>query len=322
MQAKRMDQFEKGPITFRTRAGVTYAAKWKSTGKVYAIKMRQKQEIIASKTVDHVLTERKHVGAFKSRFIEETYAAFGDSQYLYFVSEFIPGGDLFSLLAYRGVLELDEAAFMVAQITCGLDYLHKALHFVHRNVKPDNIQIQFNGHVKLCGFQLANKIESSELRYTLCGTPEYIAPEVILNKGYGFGVDWWAWGVVFYELLFGRGPFAFNDTMDVFGAILSNQIYYPSGQSFIPPVRKLIKKCLMVEPHTRFGALKTGVKELERNPVFKKINFDAMHEGELEAVCKPRMTDEEDMVCFENVPQDPMEEPAPIPKSNDPFADW
>jgi serine/threonine protein kinase len=225
-------------------------------------------------------------------------------------------------MQYKETMEIEEAAFITAQIALGLDHLHNEKSVVHRDLKPENIMFQSDGYIKICDFNFSKRIEGGECRYTLCGTPEYIAPEIILNKGHGKPVDWWAFGVLLYEMLYGAGPFSYDDPMDVFEAILDNRIYYPSDKKFTSAVRKMLKRCFGFEVCSRLGTCKPALAEVQKHQFWKHLNFDEIKEGTAVAAYIPEMDDSLDLRHFAEVSQETMEEPEAIPQVKDPFIDW
>jgi serine/threonine protein kinase len=147
-----------------------------------------------------------------------------DDKMLFFQMEYIPGGELFTLLRTLITLPIDHAKFYTAQIISAFDYLHMK-SIIYRDLKAENILINSNGYLKLTDFGLAKKV--SDKTYTLCGTPEYLAPEMILNKGYSKCVDWWSLGILLYEILVGLDPFNDEDPMVIYQKIIAGKIKFP-----------------------------------------------------------------------------------------------
>ena len=162
---------------------------------------------------------------------------------------------------------------MYAQILSGIEYIHK-LGVVHRDLKPENVLIAPNGYIKLADFGFIKKVNPSERTYTFCGTPEYIAPEIVQNKGYSQPVDWYALGIMIYELLYGRPPFMANDPYEIFQMILKEKLKFP--RDFDKNAKSLIKKLCDHDLSKRLGNLKDGVKDIKEHKFFKGLDWDAL----------------------------------------------
>ena len=147
-----------------------------------------------------------------------------DPKYLYFVLEFIQGGELFTILRSQGNFPEEQAKFYGAHIITIIEYLHSK-NIIYRDLKPENVLINVNGYLKLTDFGFAKIVEGKT--YTLCGTPEYLAPEIILNKGHSKPVDWWTLGILLYEMLVGIDPFNDDDPMMIYQKIIKGKIKFP-----------------------------------------------------------------------------------------------
>ena len=202
-------------------------AKHKKSNKVYAIKMLKKSEIIRLKQVDHIHNEYKILSSLNHPFIVEMKGVIPtDPKFLHFILEFIQGGELFTILRTQGNFPIEQAKFYAAHITTIFEYLH-GKNIVYRDLKPENILINTNGYLKLTDFGFAKIVEGKT--YTLCGTPEYLAPEIILNKGHSKPVDWWCLGILVYEMLVGIDPFNDDDPMMIYQKIIKGKIKFPTN---------------------------------------------------------------------------------------------
>lgn len=198
----------------------------KKTNKIYAIKMLKKAEIIRLKQVDHIYSEYNILSMLNHPFIVELRGVtLTDPKYLYFVLEYVPGGELFTILRTQGNFPVEQAKFYSSHIVTIFEYLH-GKNIVYRDLKPENVLINNNGYLKLTDFGFAKIIEGKT--YTLCGTPEYLAPEIILNKGHGKPVDWWTLGILLYEMLVGIDPFNDDDPMMIYQKIIKGKIKFPN----------------------------------------------------------------------------------------------
>ena len=165
-----------------------------------ALKILKKSEILKLKQADHVISEFSVLRMINHPFLVNLLGYTQDERYLYFMLEFVQGGELFTYLRKIGKLALDQAKLYAGQIVCMFEYLH-SMNIVYRDLKPENLLIGADGYLKLTDFGFAKVIEGRT--YTLCGTPEYLAPEILLNKGHGKPVDWWTLGIIIYEMLVG-----------------------------------------------------------------------------------------------------------------------
>lgn len=175
--------------------------------------MLKKAEILRLKQVDHIISENTILSNISHPFLIKMLGFTQDDRFLYLVLEYIQGGELFTYLRNKGKLENQEAVFYGSQVTAMFDYLH-GKNIVYRDLKPENILIGADGYLKLTDFGFAKQCDSRT--YTLCGTPEYLAPEILLNKGHGKPVDWWCLGILIYEMLAGIDPFNDEDPMAIY----------------------------------------------------------------------------------------------------------
>jgi len=226
----------------------------------------------------------------KSPWIVDLKASFQDDDYLYLVMEFLPGGDFMCLLMKKDILTEAEAKFYMAELILSIESVHK-LDCIHRDIKPDNILIDKDGHIKLSDFGLAkisdkifeqnsltprkpNPKKKSHQKLDSCvGTAFYVAPEVLKKKGYGPDIDWWSAGVIFYEMLFGYAPFCDEETNNVCYKILNSQDYllFPSEIKLSKEAKDLIKQ-MINDSDKRLG--KKGAGEIKSHPFFKGIDWE------------------------------------------------
>ena len=189
---------------------------------------------------------------------------------------------------------------------------------VYRDLKPENILINKNGYLKLTDFGFA-KIIDNEKTYTLCGTPEYLAPEILLNKGHGKPVDWWTLGIILYEMLVGSDPFGDEDPMKTYQKILKGKINYPKDMN--KDAKSLIKHLLTQDTSKRYGCLKNGVKDILNHRFFDGFDWKNFVYLSMPAPYIPKIKSNEDTSNFEEYPESDKDSPA-IDKKNDPFLKW
>jgi serine/threonine protein kinase len=241
----------------------------------YAMKAYKKADIMLAQQSVAVMRERRLLSAMhENPFVVNLYATAQDDQNLYLIEDYCIGGDLFTLMKRSTPLAEDEARFVSAEVALALAGLHK-LHVVYRNLKPEHVLLTKAGHVKLADFSAAKRLgdatelDSPLVTHTICGAPEYTAPEMLRGQGHGLAVDWWGFGVLLYELLAGYPPFI-QDTVDsLYGAILEGRYRLPG--SFDASAKDLVKKLLVVDPAGRLGNLRGGTDEVRLHPWFKSI---------------------------------------------------
>ncbi len=190
--------------------GKVILSKKKDTGKVYAIKILKKQQIIDLEQLEHTKAEKRILTHVNHPFLVGLEYAFQTPGKLYFVMEFMAGGELFQHLRKQHNFKENQAKFYAACITMGLGHLHNK-NYIYRDLKLENLLLDKDGYAKLTDFGLAKFIEKDDVALTFCGTPEYLAPEVIVGKGHNRPADWWSLGILIYEMIFGIPPFFDNN---------------------------------------------------------------------------------------------------------------
>ena len=292
--------------------------KHKKTGEIFVMKILKKSDIIKQKQVDHAYSEFNILSMLKHPFIVQLLGFnFEDPKYIYFILEYIQGGELFTLLRTKGSFPVPQTKFYIAHIITIFEYLHSK-NIVYRDLKPENILINKNGYLKLTDFGFAKQLEN-EKTYTLCGTPEYLAPEIILNKGHGKAVDWWTLGILLYEMLVGIDPFSDDDPMKTYQKILKGKINFP--KTIDKDAKSLIKHLLTQDTSKRFGCLKNGVKDILNHRFFEGFDWKNFVYLTMPAPFKPDVKSDDDTSNFEKYPESDTESPS-IDKKNDPFLKW
>ncbi|CAI9592942.1 unnamed protein product [Staurois parvus] len=301
--------------------GEVCLAKKIDTNALYAMKTLRKKDVLLRNQVAHVKAERDILAEADNEWVVRLYYSFQDRDNLYFVMDYIPGGDMMSLLIRKEVFPDDLARFYIAELTCAVESVHK-MGFIHRDIKPDNILIDRDGHIKLTDFGLCTGFRwthdskyyqsgdhlrqdsmdfSNEwgdptnchcgdrpkplewraarqhqrcLAHSLVGTPNYIAPEVLLRTGYTQLCDWWSVGVILYEMLVGKAPFHASSPLETQMKVIKWQttLHIPPQANLSPEASDLIVK-LCRGPEDRLG--KNGVEEIKAHPFFKTINFSS-----------------------------------------------
>lgn len=263
-----------------------------------ALKILKKSECIRLKQVEHVKQERAIMSMIEHPFIVNLLTTFQDDKRLFMLMEFVNGGELFTYLRKEGRLPNDHARFYAGEILLALSYLH-CVNIAYRDLKPENILIDLEGHVKITDFGFAKVVE--DRTFTLCGTPEYLAPEIIQSKGHGKGVDWWALGVLLFEMLAGYPPFYDENPFGIYQKVLACKLDLP--RHFDVKARDLIKRLLTVDKGKRLGCLKHGSEDVKKHKWYKGIDWDLMVNRSLRPPFVPSVKNAEDTCMFDKYPE-------------------
>ncbi|XP_071656990.1 RAC-beta serine/threonine-protein kinase [Patagioenas fasciata] len=270
----------------------------KASGAYYAMKILRKDVIIAKDEVAHTVTESRVLQNTRHPFLTALKYAFQTNDRLCFVMEYANGGELFFHLSRERVFSEDRARFYGAEIVSALEYLHSR-DVVYRDIKLENLMLDKDGHIKITDFGLCKEgITDGATMRTFCGTPEYLAPEVLEDNDYGRAVDWWGLGVVMYEMLCGRLPFYNQDHERLFELILMEDIRFP--RSLAPPARDLLAGLLKKDPKQRLGGGPSDAKEVMEHRFFSGVNWVDVVQRKLVPPFKPQVTSEIDTRYFDD----------------------
>jgi len=259
--------------------------------KLYALKVISKAQALRNKQLSHIYNEKAVMLSICSPFFVRLYSTFQDERYLYMVMEYVPGGELFSYMKDISRFTISQARFYITEILMALDTLHTH-GIVYRDLKPENVLLDETGHVKLADFGFSKRLFGISITWTLCGTPEYLAPEIIRNEGHGFEVDFWSLGVILYEMVVGIPPFYHENHLDLCRQIIHGKVGFPPFLDIV--TCDLIKKLLTVDRRKRLGHVR-GVRDICRHAFFKDINWLTVYKREYTAPIIPG-TPKEDLV--------------------------
>ncbi|KAJ0031841.1 hypothetical protein Pint_13434 [Pistacia integerrima] len=363
-----VDDFDLLTIIGRGAFGEVRLCQEKKSGNIYAMKKLKKSEMLSRGQVEHVRAERNLLAEVGSHCIVKLFYSFQDAEYLYLIMEYLPGGDMMTLLMREETLTETVARFYIAQSVLAIESIHEH-NYIHRDIKPDNLLLDKSGHMKLSDFGLCKPLDCTnlsainenealddenlnesmdvdgrfpesgsgrrwkspleqlqhwqinrrKLAYSTVGTPDYIAPEVLLKKGYGMECDWWSLGAIMYEMLVGYPPFysddpvttcrksvlgvifltsdmLFNVAVPVFSVNIvhwKNHLKFPEEARLTPEAKDLITRLLCDVEH-RLGTL--GASQIKAHPWFKDILWDKLYETE--AAYKPEVNGELDTQNF------------------------
>ncbi|CAF4943002.1 unnamed protein product [Pieris macdunnoughi] len=267
-EPKTVDDFDTVATLGFGAFGTVLLVRDKSTFEYYAMKALEKANVIKKKNVKQLLQEKKILESVSFPFVLNLENSFKDNVYVFLITPHLAGGEMFSILKKLGNLSEPLSQFYAAQMVLALEYLHHC-SIVHRDIKPENIFLNESGYITLGDFGFCKIIRSRT--WTICGTPEYIAPEIILSKGYTFSVDWWSLGILIYEMIAGYPPFYSSDTMKMYEKILGGS--FKSPECMTPTCKSLVKSLLDVDPMKRYGSLKAGVYDIKKHAWFIDIDW-------------------------------------------------
>eukprot|EP00316_Scyphosphaera_apsteinii_P024340 CAMPEP_0119298928 /NCGR_PEP_ID=MMETSP1333-20130426/1060_1 /TAXON_ID=418940 /ORGANISM="Scyphosphaera apsteinii, Strain RCC1455" /LENGTH=326 /DNA_ID=CAMNT_0007300173 /DNA_START=161 /DNA_END=1141 /DNA_ORIENTATION=+ len=263
----------------------------------FALKILKKSEVIYLKQVDHIKTEKKILEEIGHPFIVNLYGAFQNDDNLMLLMEYVIGGEFFTHLRKAGRFPNETSKYYAGQIALAFEYLH-GLMILYRDLKPENLLLDADGHCKITDFGFAKKVEYRT--WTLCGTPEYLAPEIILSKGHGKAVDWWAVGILMYEMLAGYPPFYDEDPLGIYQKILEGKIKFP--WHFDRHSKDLIKRLLTADLTKRVGNLKGGAEDVKKHKCFSGVAWEDLFDRKVEPPIKPDVRSKDDTTNFEKYP--------------------
>ncbi|KAL2120986.1 hypothetical protein VTJ04DRAFT_5013 [Mycothermus thermophilus] len=293
----KIEDFELLKVVGKGSFGKVMQVRKKDTNRIYALKTIRKAHIISRSEVAHTLAERSVLAQINNPFIVPLKFTFQTPEKLYFVLAFVNGGELFHHLQKEQRFDVNRSRFYTAELLCALECLH-GFNVIYRDLKPENILLDYQGHIALCDFGLCKlDMKDEDRTNTFCGTPEYLAPELLMGNGYNKTVDWWTLGVLLYEMLTGLPPFYDENTNEMYRKILSEPLHFP-GPDIVPPAAKdLLTRLLDRDPERRLGA--NGSAEIKAHPFFHAIDWRKLLQRKYEPAFKPNVTDALDTANFD-----------------------
>ncbi|EIM90209.1 cAMP dependent protein kinase [Stereum hirsutum FP-91666 SS1] len=269
----------------------------------FAMKVLRKTEVIRLRQVEHVKAERHILSRVRHPFIVDLYATFQDSLNIYMLLSYVPGGELFTHLRRAGRFTADVTRFYLATIVLALKYLH-SFNIIYRDLKPENLLLDSRGYLRLTDFGFAKIVD--DRTWTLCGTPEYLAPEIIQSDGHGKPADWWACGILAYEMMVGYPPFFDENAYGIYEKILKGKVHWPKEMD--PLSRDLIKGFLHPDRSKRLGNLIAGPQDVLEHMWFRGVDWDALERRDIRAPIVPQVTSLDDTRYFTRLPLPPPED--------------
>ncbi|KAJ3346522.1 hypothetical protein HDU91_007014, partial [Kappamyces sp. JEL0680] len=290
-----VDDFELLKVIGKGSFGKVMQVRKKDTGRVYAMKIIKKSHIVERDEVSHTLAEKAVLTKINHPFIVPLKYSFQSPEKLYLCLAFVNGGELFFHLQQEGRFSEDRAKFYTAELLCSLECLHN-LGIIYRDLKPENILLDYTGHIALCDFGLCKlNMKDGNKTNTFCGTPEYLAPEVLIGKGYTKSVDWWTLGILLYEMIGGLPPFYDENTNVMYNKILSEKLVFHDFMS--DSVVDLLSKLLNRDGAARLGA--AGPQEIKAHKFFNQVDWRKLMARQYAPPFRPNVADATDTSNFD-----------------------
>ncbi|XP_028352233.1 protein kinase C theta type isoform X5 [Physeter macrocephalus] len=274
--------------------GKVFLAEFKKTNQFFAIKALKKDVVLMDDDVECTMVEKRVLSlAWEHPFLTHMFCTFQTKENLFFVMEYLNGGDLMYHIQSCHKFDLCRATFYAAEIILGLQFLH-AKGIVYRDLKLDNILLDKDGHIKIADFGMCKENVLGDARTnTFCGTPDYIAPEILLGQKYNHSVDWWSFGVLLYEMLIGQSPFHGQDEEELFHSIRMDNPFYPRWLE--KEAKDLLVKLFVREPEKRLGVR----GDIRQHPLFREINWEELERKEIDPPFRPKVKSPYDCSNFD-----------------------
>ncbi|KAA0712877.1 Protein kinase C delta type [Triplophysa tibetana] len=274
--------------------GKVFLAELKGSSEWFAVKALKKDVVLIDDDIECTMIEKRVLAlAWDNPFLTHLYSTFQSKEHLFFVMEYLNGGDLMFHIQEKGRFDLFRTTFYAAEIVCGLQFLHSK-GIIYRDLKLDNVMLDGNGHIKIADFGMCKENVFGENRATtFCGTPDYIAPEILLGQQYTFSVDWWSFGVLVYEMLIGQSPFHGDDEDELFESIRMDTPHYPRW--ITTDTREMLEKLFERDPSRRLGI----VGNVRTQSFFKSVNWSALERREVDPPFKPKVKSPNDCSNFD-----------------------
>lgn len=288
VSAPRLDSFKMIKVIGKGSFGKVFLVREIRTNEMFALKVLKKDNIIKRNQVEHTRTERSVLGYVRHPFIVGLSMAFQSKDKLYFVLDYCAGGELFFHLSKVGKFAEPRARFYAAEITLAIEYVH-SLDIIYRDLKPENVLLDARGHVRLTDFGLSKEgiSSSSSGANSFCGTPEYLAPEILNRQGHGRAVDWWSLGALLYEMLTGLPPFYCRDREKLFEKIRKGHLDYP--RSLSARSQNLLRGLLTKDPRRRLGSGPNDAEDIKQHAFFIEMDWNKLTAGDIQPPWDPQI---------------------------------
>ena len=285
--------------------GLVTLVKDPHTNKSYALKAIKKYQVIELELQKHIESEKAVMVIMNNKFLVNLWETYNDKLRVYFLLDVCLGGELFTILRGRRYFNEPTARFFAASVVEGFAYMH-SLNIIYRDLKPENLVLDSKGYLKIADFGFAKTLKEEEgwKTYTLCGTPDYLCPEIVTGQGHGKGCDWWTLGILIYEMLASFPPFVADEPIETYRKIIRGRIRFP--RYFSQEVRDLIRGLLHNKPGRRLGVMKhKGINEpadsIRKHPWYSNFDWDGLNNGKLPAPIQNKVRNETDLSNFQQI---------------------
>ena len=292
-----LDDFQIMKVLGRGSFGKVCLVQYKPTKEYYAMKSLKKDVLLDMDQVESTILEKKILQTLDHPFLVGMVFCFQTEERIYFIMPFVRGGELFQHLRSEKFFKEDKARFYAASIGIALDYLHNN-GIIYRDIKPENILIGEDGYLKLIDFGMAKMVQGNEKATSFCGTPEYLAPEIITGEGHNRAADWWSYGILIFEMLCGIPPFYCENTERMYDLITNAELRFPKRIPLSDNAKDLIKKLLVKKQDKRLGVNK-GFEEIKAHPFFQGFDFEALLNKKMEPPFIPTLHGKLDVGNFD-----------------------
>lgn len=313
-QLYHIEDFKLLKVLGKGSFGKVLLCELRETKQAYAIKALKKDVVLEDDDVECTMVERRVLAlATRHPFLTHLHSAFQSQDHLFFVMEYLSGGDLMFHIQTVGKFDEIRARFYAAEIVCGLEFLHDR-GIIYRDLKLDNVLLDADGHIKLADFGMCKEgIVETKKASTFCGTPDYIAPEILKGWRYDAAADWWSFGVLLYEMLIGQSPFAGEDEEDLFDSICRDKVHYPKWIS--SNAEDCLCQLFERTPLERLGYKKGGNPNIRDHKFFDRLDWTRLEQRKIQPPFKPAVTSDHDTKNFD--PDFTMEVPQFTPTDRD-----
>ena len=262
------------------------------------MKSLKKDVLLDQDQVESTLLEKKILESLDHPFLVGMVFCFQTEERIYFIMPFIRGGELFQHLRNFRFFDEEKVKFYAAIIGMGLEHIHSR-GIIYRDIKPENILMDENGYLKIADFGMAKILNQNEKATSFCGTPEYLAPEIITGEGHNAAADWWSFGILIYEMLCGIPPFYCDNTEKMYGLITRAELRFPKKINISDTAKALITKLLVKNQDLRLGS-KGGFEEIKKHPFFEGMDFEALYNQKVTPPFKPALNGLLDLQNFDS----------------------
>ena len=293
----KLEDFKVLKVIGRGSFGKVCLVEYIPTHETYAMKSLKKDLLIEQEQIENTLLEKEILQTIDYPLLCGLIFCFQTEERIYFVMPFLSGGELFQHLRKFRTFDEEKVRFYGAQIALALEYLHSK-GIVYRDLKPENILMDEDGYLKLADFGMAKKLKDDEKAMSFCGTPEYLAPEIITMEGHDKNADWWSFGILLFEMLCGLPPFYVENLDKMYDMIKNNPVKFPKRITLSDDAKDVIKKLLEKNPKKRLGA-QNGIEEIKKHPFFASLDFDDIVQKKLKAPFIPELANDTDVQYFD-----------------------